>query len=395
MTMETKKNIFKEHLSEWLGAKGNKKKRGEIARNICFVAKVHPKSVPRSFRRVQMHDSGIPERRGRRVIYGPDVTVALKDIWEAASEPCGENLHGQIAEYVAILRRDRMWHHGEEATEKLLRMSAGLLKMRVGRFMHVRRTIRGKSTTKPGSIKSQIPIRSGPWEGAPVGTVQIDTVAHCNDSIAGDFVYTVNATDVATLWGARRAQWNRGQEATVASMGAIDRDFPFPVLEWHPDTGSEFVNWHCKRWTDKRGQQLTRSRPHRKNDNCFVEERNGHIVRKWVGYTRFGEPEVVAALNRLYDVLTPYQNHFIASRRIVAKERIGARWKVTREQRSLTPYKRVIMRTDVSNEVKSRLKLVHKNLNPLVLKREIDRRLERVFDEHNRHRKPNLRTDFR
>src|SRR3990172_2017277 len=134
MTMETKKNIFKEHLREWLAAKGDKKKRGEMAKNISFAAKVHPKSVPRSFRRVQMHDAGTPEQRGRHVVYGPNVTAALKDVWETASQPCGENLHGQIAEYAAILKRDGMWSHDEETTEQLLEMSLGLVKLCLGKF---------------------------------------------------------------------------------------------------------------------------------------------------------------------------------------------------------------------------------------------------------------------
>lgn len=393
MTMATKKNIFTEHLEAWLKAKEDKKKRGEIIRHICFVTGVHPKSVPRSFRRAQMRDLSAQEKRGCKTIYTPDVIAALKDVWEAASRPCGENLHNQIAEYAAILQRDHMWPHEKEATDKLLSMSLGLVKLKAGKFSHIRKMARGKSATKPGNIKALIPLRNGPWKNAPAGTEQIDTVAHCGDSIAGDFVYTVNAIDVSTLWGTRRAQWNKGQEETVKSMESMDADIPFPVLEWHPDSGSEFINWHCYGWAEKRGQKLTRSRPNRKNDNCFVEERNGHIVRKWVGYTRFEVREIVDALNKFYDILTPYLNHFIASRRIVSKERIGARWKVSREKKSMTPYQRVMQRNDVTNETKQRLSQEHLRLNPLVMKREIDRLLERVFDIHKRHRKPSLYYD--
>jgi hypothetical protein len=390
MTMETKKNIYRELMGSWIAASGDRKKRGEIVRHVVFVTGVHPKSVPRSFWRVSLRDSSQPEKRGRKIKYGPDVTAALKDIWEVASRPCAENLHGQIADYVRILRRDGMWLHGAAPTEKLSRMSLGLLKLRIGKFVRIRKMVRGKSTTKPGNIKSLIPIRSGPWDDAPAGTVQIDTVAHCGDSIAGDFVYTVNATDVATLWGARRAQWNKGQEQTVHSMEQMDADFPYPVLEWHPDSGSEFINWFCKGWAEAKGQRLTRSRPNRKNDNCFVEERNGHVVRKWTGYARFGEIEVVDVLNEFYDALTPYLNHFVASRRIISKERVGSKWKVAREKKSLTPYQRVMARDDVSIEAKEKLRAEHGILNPLVMKREIDRRLRRVFDVHDRHRKPEL-----
>ena len=388
MTMETKRNIFREHLAEWLAAEGGRGKRGEITNHICFTAKVHPKSVSRSFRRVQMRDPGTPERRGRRATYGPDVTAALREVSDAASNPCGENLHSMIPEYVRILERDGLWTHGVETTQKLLGMSLATVKRRAGKFAHLRKMIRGKSATKPGSILSVIPLRSGPWKDAPAGTAQIDTVAHCGDSIAGDFVYTVNATDVATLWGSRRAQWNKGQEQTVQSMEQIDANFPFPVLEWHPDSGSEFINWFCKKWSEARGQQMTRSRPNCKNDNCFVEERNGHIVRKWIGYVRFGEVAVVAALNELYDVLTPYLNHFAASKRIVSKERIGARWKIKREKKSFTPYERVLARADISEKAKAELRAEHEALNPLTLKREIDRRLEKVFDVHKRYAGP-------
>lgn len=388
MTMETKKNIFKEHLLEWLATEGNKQKRGGLTRDIARVAKVHMKSVPRSFRRVQMHDSGIPERRGRHITYGTDVNAALKEISEAASHPCGENLHALIPEYVRIFKRDKTWTYGKEMTEKLLTMSCATVKRRAEKFSHIRKMVRGKSTTKPGNIKSLIPVRSGPWNNAAAGTVQIDTVAHCNDSVAGDFIYTVNATDVTTMWGGRRAQWNKGQEQTIRSMEHIDLEFLYPILEWHPDTGSEFINWLCKQWAEERGQKITRSRPNRKNDNCFVEERNGHVVRKWVGYARFEHPRLVDALNHLYDVLTPYLNHFAASRRIVSKERIGARWKTTREKKSLTPYQRVMARKDVGGEIKTKLETEHERLNPLVLKQEIDRRLARVFDIRKRYTEP-------
>lgn len=386
MTMETKKSIFREHLAAWLEA--DRKGRGEIIKNICVVAKVHPKSVSRSFRRVQLRDLSQPERRGRHIVYGADVDAALKEISEAASHPCGEILHSLISEYVRIFKRDSIWRHSDEETKKLLTMSMATVKRKAEKFSHIRKMVRGKSTTKPGSIKSLIPLRSGPWRDAPAGTAQIDTVAHCSDSIAGDFAYTVNAADVATLWGERRAQWNKGQEQTVRSMERIDHGFPYAVLEWHPDTGSEFVNWLCKKWADARGQNLTRSRPNRKNDNCFVEERNGHIVRKWVGYARMDHPRLVYVLNHLYDILTPYLNHFIASKRIIAKERIGAKWKVVREKTAQTPYERVMARRDVSKEAKTKLRAEHEKLNPLVLKREVEKRLAALYDMRKRLTEP-------
>lgn len=385
MNMITKNSIYDEHLRAWLHAHGDKKARAEIIKHICFVAHVHPKSVARSFKRIQMRRRGETEGRGRKEYFTPDVIIALKEVWSMASEPCAENLHGVVSEYVRILIRDGDWHHSPEATTKLLSMSLGTMKKRIPRFTRHQFATYGRSTTDPSAIHSLIPLRTGPWSEAPVGTMQIDTVAHCGNSQAGSFVFTVNATDVPTLWGVRKAQMNKGQYETVRSMEKMEYGIPFPVVEWHPDSGSEFINWHCKKWCDDKGQRLTRSRPNHKNDNCFVEERNGHIVRRWVGYDRMDTQEIVTALNAVYDVLTPYTNHFVASRRIVSKERIGARWRVRREKQALTPYRRVLVRDDVSEEVKTMLRKEHERLNPRDLQREIHRRLQKVFMMQNHH----------
>lgn len=395
MNMVTKTSIFEEHLEKWLKARKNKKVRGEIIRNICFVTGIHPKSIPRSFTRLQMRDSSRTEKRGRKRYYTSDSIAALKEVWVVGSEPCGDNLHAVIPEYVAILKRDNVWKHTNDATKKLLKMSLGTVKLKVATFNRTQFLQHGKSTTKKGAIHQLIPVRVGPWNDAVVGTEQIDTVAHCGNSIAGDFAYTLNSTDIPTLWGTRRAQWNKGQVATIQSMEYMEGDTPFPILERHPDSGSEFINWLCKKWSDARNQKLTRSRPNKKNDNCFVEERNGHVVRRWVGYTRLDARNVVDALNSVYEVLNPYINHFVASRRIISKKRIGSKWIIAREKKALTPYQRVLQRNDVSEHVKKKLKQEHKKLNPLLLKREIDLRLKKVFDIQQRHGTPKITQELR
>jgi hypothetical protein len=219
-----------------------------------------------------------------------------------------------------------------------------------------------------------VPVRMDGWDTAETGVMQVDTVAHCGDTVAGNFVYTVNSTDIATLWGVRHAQWNKGQEATRTSIASMRHDTPFPWTEAHPDSGGEFINYHLLAYAKDTGLRITRSRPYHKNDNCFVEERNGHVIRTYVGYGRLDARETVDALNDLYDVLTPYLNHFIASRRIVSKERIGARWKVTRETTAKTPYRRICERDDVTDEVKAALRAEHELLDPKAMKMEVDRR---------------------
>src|SRR3989344_3727395 len=138
MNMATKKDIFEEHLGAWLAAKGKRKKRRVITDHICFVTGMHRNSVSRKFNALQMRDPLRTDQRSRAVVYTPDVTAALKDVWEAGDEACGELLHPQIKEYVAILKRDKMWRHSGEATTKLLAMSEHTVRRLVVEFQKTR-----------------------------------------------------------------------------------------------------------------------------------------------------------------------------------------------------------------------------------------------------------------
>lgn len=387
MTMATKKKIFTEYLAEYL--KTGKEGKGKILTHMCFVTKMHRKAAIRKFRNLQMRDAGIEERRGRSTFYTTDVTVALKDVWEAGNEVCGELLYPMIREYVGILQRDHMWKHGAAVTEKLLFMSESTVRRRVGTFQKARRLRKGISATRPSHLKKIVPIFTGPWDDKPPGYGQIDTVMH-SDSASGDAVYTLNYTDAATLLVIPRAQWNKGQTATQTSMREIKDRMPFSWLGAHPDTGSEFINRFVLNWCRGEKIEVTRSRANRKNDNMYVEERNGHVVRKTVGYMKLDCPEAVDALNRLYDVLTPYLLHFVAVRRQTSKERIFSRYRRTYEKRPKTPYQRILEHPAVIGEAKEKLCREHVQLNPLVLKKEIEKRLQILYNTQKRFGNPFL-----
>lgn len=379
MVMATKKDILHTHLDEWMKARKDRKERSEITKHVAFVTGMHPKSVPRAFRREQMRDQGKTEGRGRPTLYGPDVTSALKDIWDAANGPCGEILYPIIREYVEILRRDGMWSHAPSVTEKLLRMKEHTVRRRVSALRGKYSIQKGLGSTKPSALKSIIPIFKGPWKDLPPGNGQLDTVAHCGDTLLGDFIYTLNYTDISTYWIIPRAQWNKGQHATVENMKYVKDHLPFPWLMGHPDSGSEFLNWVAKGWFDHEGIKLTRSEPGKKNDNMCVEERNGHVVRKYVGYLRFDIPEIVSVMNEMYDVLGLYLNHFMPVRRTIEKVRIGAKCRRTYEKVAVTPYQRALNHAAISEDDKIRLRAEHQTLNPLRLKRKIDTLLSKVY----------------
>lgn len=370
MTMLTKTEVFQRYLPGYL--KSSKQDKQVILDKVCDVASFHRKAAIRKFKRLQMGLVGGNHRRGRPTLYGPDVIAALKEVWQVSSEICGELLHPVISDYVRIMKRDGQWHHPGATTEKLLQMSEGTVKAKVGKFMKARHRRKGLSSTSPSALKNIIPIVIGEWAHKPPGFGQIDTVAHCGSSLLGDMVFTVNYTDIATLWHGLSAQWNKGQTATLESVKSIRQRLPFKLLGLHPDTGSEFINWHIKGWCDRESIELTRSRPNHKNDNAYVEQKNGHVVRRFLGYTRFDVRQTVEIINQIYLKLELYLNHFVPSRKCVDKVRIGARYKRKYDQ-AQTPYARVLAHKDVSHEVKKNLQEIHAKLNPLILKTEIDK----------------------
>jgi hypothetical protein len=388
MKMETKQEVFARYKDEYFKARKKKGKRKELTTIIDMVQSVTTmgrKSIIRTFRRLQMRDPAHEEGRGRSVYYTPDTTAALKDIWEAGSEVCGELLHPVISEYVSILQRDTLWKHSDDATGKLLSMSMGTMKNRIKNFMKIRRKGRGISSTSPSQLKHIIPIFHGDWGAKLPGTGQIDTVVHCGHTLTGDLVFTLNYIDISTLWDILRAQWNKGQVATQESLSHIAGVLPWHMREVHPDTGSEFVNWHMKAWCDTQSITMTRSRPNHSNDNMHVEERNGHIVRKWIGYIRLDCKESVDALNDVYAVLCPYLNHFVASRRVIEKYEVDGKWKKKYEKVAKTPYQRVLENEHIEIEIKEKLRQEHEKLNPLTMLKEIERLKKILHDTQRKH----------
>ncbi|PIQ92626.1 MAG: hypothetical protein COV70_00160 [Parcubacteria group bacterium CG11_big_fil_rev_8_21_14_0_20_39_22] len=379
--METKNNIFEEYLGEYL--KAGKDKKTKILNHVCFVTKMHRKAAIRKFRDLQLHDPYKEEKRGRSEYYGLDVTVALKAVWEAGNEVCGELLFPVINEYIDILVRDKLWSHGDTATSKLRAMKLATVKRRVGNFLKARGKRSGVSATRPSHLKHIIPTFNGPWKELPPGNGQIDTVLH-NNTLLGDAVYTLNYTDSATCLCVPRAQWNKGQEATLESMKEIKQRLPYLWLMAHPDTGSEFINYLAKDWFEQNDIKFTRSRPGRKNDNMYVEERNGHVIRKMVGYINLTCRETVDALNDYYDVMTPYLMHFVTVRRMIGKEKDNSKYKRIYEKIPKTPYQRILEHTTITEDVKEKLRQDHLKLNPLILKKEMEKRLKKVYDIQRR-----------
>jgi hypothetical protein len=389
--MKTTLDPFEKYKKEYWKKKTNKERKGEILKTVNELTGMHKKSIIRKFKRLQFTDKAakeaLPTRQGRPPIYDFKTIAALKKLWELGEKICAELLHPMIYEYIGQLKKNNLWKYEKEIEEKLLQMSLSTVKRKVGEFFKKDNDSfrKGKSTTKSASIKTIIPIRDTSWFEAKIGEGQLDTVVHCGDSLSGEMAYTLNFTDFKTYWTGLRAQMGKGQITTQKSLFRIKKELPFEMIEIHPDTGSEFINYHLKSCCDNIGVRMTRSRPNHKNDNMCVEERNGHIVRKKVGYIRVNCPAAVEILNEYYFVLCLFTNHFVAVRRTKAKVRVGSRYQRT-FQKAKTPYQRMMESDEISKDQKEKLKKIHSYLNMINLKEEMKRLLGEVKDIQKKQR---------
>ena len=382
--MKTIIDPFETYKEEYWKKKTTKERRGEILDAMEELTKMHRISIVRKFKALQMRHDTVQKigvfRPGHPIVYDDTVTEALKSLWLLCDKICGELLHPMVSEYIEQCKKDGSWRYAKDTEAKLCLMSLSTVKRRVNRFFKKERDSyrKGKTTTHPSSIKTIIPIREKSWFEATIGDGQIDTVVHCGDTLSGDMAYTLNFTDFKTYWTGLRAQMNKGQCATVESLSYIkEHQLPFQMLSIHPDTGSEFINWHMKAVCDALEIEMTRSRANHKNDNMCVEERNGHVVRKKIGYIRIDCEESVAILNRYYDKLCLLLNHFIAVRRTKEKTRVGAKYK--REfEKPKTPYMMVMESDTLSDEEKRELKKIHDSLSIFTLKEEMENLLKEL-----------------
>jgi hypothetical protein len=240
-------------------------------------------------------------RGGSPARYGAAERAVIKVIWLTAEQPCGKRLRPALPLWLPYYEK----RHGPLA-EALRRRVLGASAATLDRLLAPCRVAlgsRGRCGTRPGTLlRSQIPIRTEHWEVSGPGFVEADTVAHCGQSMAGEFCWSITVTDVHTQWTETRAVANRGQAAVAARIAQIEASLPFPILGFDTDNGGEFLNWHLLAYFAKRPApvRFTRSRAYRKNDNARVEQKNWTHVRQLVGYGRLEGERSAELLDTLY-----------------------------------------------------------------------------------------------
>ena len=254
---------------------------------------------------------------------------------------------------------------------------------RLLRPVRVRYPRRGLSATKPGTLlRHRIPTRGGPPDTTTPGHIEADTVAHCGDTTAGNFVYSLTFTDLYSGWTELRAVWNKSSSAILDHLRDIENQAPFALKSFHADNGSEFLNWPLYQYlTGRPWRQVpfTRSRAYRKNDNAHVEQKNWTHVRQLFGHDRFEHPQLVGLMNDLYvREWSQFQNHFRPTLKLRSRDKRGSRT-VRRYEKPQTPYARLLASPQISPKVKAHLKAQHAQLNPFALKKNIEQKLRLFF----------------
>lgn len=339
--------------------------------NRCYATIVFKQALTDKPAKVESESEDERQARGAVRVYDQQVLIALRKVWMLMDCICGKRLAPVLPEIVRVLES-----HGEvklkaKVRQKLQQISAAtidrLLVEDKKQFLNGSR-----ARTKPGTLlKSQIPIRTfTEWNEACPGFTEIDLVGHDGGNASGDFCYTLDLTDVASGWTETRAIGNKAQVWVVEELKWIEKRLPFELLGIDSDNGSEFINAHLLRYCQARKLTFTRARSYRKNDNCFVEQKNYSVVRRAVGYARYDTETELKLLNQLYDHLRLYSNYFQPVMKLVSKERHGSQVK-KKYDTARTPYQRLLESEHLKEEQKLKLKKEYQKLNPAELKREI------------------------
>src|SRR3984893_8086987 len=317
--------------------------------------------------------------RQRRRLYDGTVLTALRRIWVIMDCICGKRLAAVLPETIAVLER-----HGELLLDAATRQKLGAISAAgIDRLLAAERrrlNVRGRSGTKPGTLlKHQIPVRTfAEWDQSQPGFVEIDLVGHDGGFAQGDFCQTLDVTDVASGWTETQAVINKVQVWVFEALQLIRGRLPFALQGIDSDNGSEFIKHPLLRYPQQEHISFTRGRAWKKNDGCFVEQKNYSVVRRAVGYARYEGSAPLRLLNELYAHLRLYTNFFQPVMKLVRKERVGAKVKKTYD-RPCTPYQRLASSSALSKHAKQQLRAQYASLHPAELKRNIVRLQSRLL----------------
>jgi len=316
------------------------------------------------------------KRKKRESLYDGEMIAALAKCWEIFDRPCGQRLAS-----ILKIEIDRLIMFGElnttdKAIHLLKKISPRTIDRKLGHHKDVVRRDMKYAKKKNLLLYHKIPVRCNDWDTSLPGQIEIDSVEHCGASTAGEYMHSISMVDIATGWWEAQAILGKGQERSFSAISKMRSRTPFDWIEIHPDNDSMFINWYLFKYTQRENLRFSRSRPYKKNDNCFIEQKNSTHIRRIIGYLRHDSLAELKLVNSLYEnELRLYKNFFQPIMKL--KEKSREKGRVHRKYNApQTPFQQLIESSQVSAKTKRELKTVYEALNPAELKRTIDEKLE-------------------
>jgi len=368
--------------------KAEKAQKGRLLDEYCRNTRQNRKYVIRKISRMAFGPPRV--RKKRAAVYGPDVRAALEALWRVFDLPCGQRLAPVIRAELDRLRRLKEVDLSGLTAQKLQRVSPAtidrLLRPKKGELKDRRRYgYRGANL-----ISKKIPLRMTDWETNRVGYVEMDLVLHCGVSTDGEYAHSLSAMEICSGWWEGEVVMGRAQSRIFNALKEIRERSPFTWLGIDSDNDNAFINDQLYKYTQDQQLDFTRSRPYRKNDNAYIEQKNFTHIRKPLGYLRYDTPEELALIQDLYGhELRLYKNFFQPVMKLVRKERIGGHLKRVYDTPK-TPYQRLMESNQISPEAVRELHHLYLRLNPAELKRQIDKKLSSLFDLYQKKKKRTL-----
>lgn len=378
MTQTSKEELLLEVKKRYL--KADYKTKIETLNEFCRNTGYHRKHAIRILA-VGYSPVSADRRKKRSLAYGTYLFQLIIKIWELLEYPCGKRLQPQLLPMAESLERNREIEPLQPYTkQQLSAISAKTLDRRLKRERIIRRLKKNRGTTRHGSLlKSSIPIRITNWNTRHIGFMEMDTVAHNGGDPSGEFIYSLDMVEIATGWSEQIAVLGKGEKEIVAAVNEIRAHLPFKLSGLDSDSGGEFVNWHMVRYCSSEKLFFTRSRPDRKNDNAYVEQKNYTHIRKWLGYRRYDTKEQRDLINGLYrNELRRFNNYFRPVMKIKSKEKVNNSVCRKKYGPALTPYQRLVQSKQIPLKIKAQLQKLYESLNPVKLKAAIEAKLKRI-----------------
>lgn len=354
---------------------GGRKEKKQILDEFVQLAGFHRKyaiRVLRSERRIDVPASGT-----RSGLYDEAVITALTVIWEAADRICGKRLKAVLTTFVEAMERHGHLRLDSEVRDRLLKMSAATID-RVLRPVRAQAKQGRRKVSVNTALRKSITIRTyEDWNNPPPGYFEMDMVAHCGTSVAGSHVHSLVLTDIASGWTEAAALIVREQTLITVTLDEIQSRLPFLMLGLDVDNDSAFINEVLLSYCRKRKLELTRSRAYKKNDQAWIEQKNGAIVRKLVGHGRLEGAEATLVLADLHKVARLYVNFFQPSFKLKSKTREGGKV-VKKYHAPATPYEQLLADDRVEPGVKQQLRQQFDSLDPLELLSQLRQTQEKI-----------------